>query len=116
MQFEPSRERVWKTFWRFIFLSSMLVVRNDLAMVRCTGLDEFFMPAVQNDSLVSKYAINARIGGLFEPTYLALNQIHLKILMHLKNSIHQHGCITQKLSGPDIWSSEKWIEHNCTCI
>jgi hypothetical protein len=33
-------------------------------------------------ALVSQYAIDARIGGWFKPTYLELNQTHLK------NSIH----------------------------
>jgi hypothetical protein len=29
-------------------------------------------------ALVSNYAIDARIGGWFNPTYIELNQMHLK--------------------------------------
>jgi hypothetical protein len=47
-------------------------------------------------ALVSKYAIDARIGGWFKPTYVQLNQ------MHLKNSRHDHGCIANYLAGPDM--------------
>jgi hypothetical protein len=40
-------------------------------------------------ALILKYAIEARIGGWFKPTYWELNQTHMKILTHLKNSRHQ---------------------------
>jgi hypothetical protein len=36
-------------------------------------------------ALVFKDAIDARIGCWFKPTYLELNQMHLKRLPHLKN-------------------------------
>jgi len=40
-------------------------------------------------ALVSKYAIDATIGGWLKPTYLELKQTHLKISTHLKNSRYQ---------------------------
>jgi len=36
-------------------------------------------------ALVSKYAIDARIGGLFKPTYLEMDLTHPKIVTHQKN-------------------------------
>jgi len=39
-------------------------------------------------ALISKYAIDARIEGWFEPTYLEFNQMHLKISIHLNISRH----------------------------
>jgi len=34
-------------------------------------------------AVISKYAIDARIGGWFKPTYLELNQTHLTISTHI---------------------------------
>jgi len=47
-------------------------------------------------ALVSKYAIDARIGGWFKPSYIECNQTHLK------NSSNWHGCIANNLSKPDM--------------
>jgi len=58
-------------------------------------------------ALVSKSAIDARIGGWFKPTYQELDQTHLK------NSRHRNGCITTQLSWPGIWNTEKWVDHDC---
>jgi hypothetical protein len=51
-------------------------------------------------ALILKYAIDARIGGWFRPTYLELNKTHLK------NSRHQDGCIAISLSGLDMGNWE----------
>ena len=56
-------------------------------------------------ALVFKDTIDARIGGSFKPTYLELNQ------MHLKDWTHEHGCMANQLSGSDIWNTEKWVDH-----
>ena len=83
--------RAWKESGRlrFTFVLSMLVLCGDLGSVRWHWF-RWILHALNSRTLalVSKYAIDARFLGWFKPTYLEMNQMHLKILTHLKNSRH----------------------------